>query len=154
MREKMNSSRYPKCPRRPTKPRWRKTYQTQLFGRKYWPALATLEFLALIGASLNSVLSRKRRLEIERLNVQIEGDLNARRRAFRGEEDRRRLDEPSYGVDRKGEIDVREWGVRRAIALFQDALDAVKPPPRAATTTFQKIALSAERFGDGVPSVG
>ena len=42
----------------------------QLFGRKYWPLLATLELLALIGASLNGVLSRKRRQEIERLNVQ------------------------------------------------------------------------------------
>ena len=43
----------------------------QLFGRKYWPLLATLELLALIGASLNGVLSRKRRQEIERLNVQM-----------------------------------------------------------------------------------
>jgi tetratricopeptide (TPR) repeat protein len=43
----------------------------QQFGRKYWPALATLELLALIGASLNGVLSRKRRQEIERLNIQM-----------------------------------------------------------------------------------
>ena len=43
----------------------------QRFGRKYWPLLALLEFLALIGASLNGVLSRKRREEIERLNKQM-----------------------------------------------------------------------------------
>jgi len=43
----------------------------QQFGRKYWPALAILELLALIGASLNGVLSRKRRQEIERLNIQM-----------------------------------------------------------------------------------
>lgn len=45
----------------------------QEFGRQYWPAFAVLEGVALVGATVNGILSRKRRLEIERLNTQMRG---------------------------------------------------------------------------------
>ena len=43
----------------------------QEFGRQYWPAFAALEGVALVGATVNGILSRKRREEIERLNIQM-----------------------------------------------------------------------------------
>ena len=43
----------------------------QEFGRQYWPAFAALEGVALIGATVNGILSRKRREEIARLNAQM-----------------------------------------------------------------------------------
>ena len=101
----------------------------QLFGRKYWPALATLEFLALIGASLNGVLSRKRRLEIERLNIQMRAIMQ------RAEDERfERLvkkndggsTSQAMGVIGKAKSTYASGEYDAAIALFQDALDAVK----------------------------
>ena len=43
----------------------------QEFGRQYWPAFAALEGVALIGATVNGIMSRKRREEIARLNAQM-----------------------------------------------------------------------------------
>ena len=45
----------------------------QEFGRQYWPAFAALEGVALVGATANGFLLRKRREEIERLNAQMRG---------------------------------------------------------------------------------
>ena len=56
----------------------------QEFGRAYWPAFAALEGVALIGATVNGILSRKRREEIARLNTQMRGimaKLDAREKA-------------------------------------------------------------------------
>lgn len=50
-----------------------KVNKFQEFGRQYWPAFAALEGVALVGATVNGILSRKRREEIERLNAQMRG---------------------------------------------------------------------------------
>jgi len=100
----------------------------QLFGRKYWPALATLEFLALIGASLNGVLSRKRRLEIERLNIQMRAIMQ------RAEDERFERQakknggstSQAMGLIGKAKSTYASGEYDAAIALFQDALNAVK----------------------------
>ena len=101
----------------------------QLFGRKYWPALATLEFLALIGASLNGVLSRKRRLEIERLNIQMRAIMQ-RAEDERFERLAKKNDGGStsqaMGLIGKAKSTYASGEYDAAIALFQDALDAVK----------------------------
>jgi len=57
----------------------------QEFGRQYWPAFAVLEGVALVGATVNGILSRKRREEIERLNAQMRGimaKLDEREKSF------------------------------------------------------------------------
>ena len=57
----------------------------QEFGRQYWPAFAALEGVALVGATVNGILSRKRREEIERLNAQMRGimaKLDEREKSF------------------------------------------------------------------------
>jgi len=101
----------------------------QLFGRKYWPALATLEFLALIGASLNGVLSRKRRLEIERLNIQMRAIMQ-RAEDERFERLAKKNDGGStsqaMGLIGKAKSTYASGEYDAAIALFQDALEAVK----------------------------
>ena len=59
----------PKPPPPPPPLTWNKIFLE--FGRAYWPAFAVLEGLALIGATLNGILSRRRRVEIARLNAQL-----------------------------------------------------------------------------------
>ena len=99
----------------------------QLFGRKYWPALATLEFLALIGASLNGVLSRKRRLEIERLNVQMRAIMQrAEDERFEAKKTDGGSTSQAMGLIGKAKSMYASGEYDAAIALFQDALDAVK----------------------------
>ena len=99
----------------------------QLFGRKYWPALATLEFLALIGASLNGVLSRKRRLEIERLNVQMRAIMQrAEDERFEAKKTDGGSTSQAMGLIGKAKLMYASGEYDAAIALFQDALDAVK----------------------------
>ena len=99
----------------------------QLFGRKYWPALATLEFLALIGASLNGVLSRKRRLEIERLNVQMRAIMQrAEDERFEAKKTDGGSTSQAMGLIGKAKSTYASGDYDAAIALFQDALDAVK----------------------------
>ena len=99
----------------------------QLFGRKYWPALATLEFLALIGASLNGVLSRKRRLEIERLNVQMRAIMQrAEDERFEAKKTDGGSTSQAMGLIGKAKSTYASGEYDAAIALFQDALDAVK----------------------------
>lgn len=99
----------------------------QLFGRKYWPALATLEFLALIGASLNGVLSRKRRLEIERLNIQMRAIMQrAEDERFEAKKTDGGSTSQAMGLIGKAKSTYASGDYDAAIALFQDALDAVK----------------------------
>ena len=99
----------------------------QLFGRKYWPALATLEFLALIGASLNGVLSRKRRLEIERLNIQMRAIMQrAEDERFEAKKTDGGSTSQAMGLIGKAKSTYASGEYDAAIALFQDALDAVK----------------------------
>ena len=99
----------------------------QLFGRKYWPALATLEFLALIGASLNGVLSRKRRLEIERLNIQMRAIMQrAEDERFEAKKTDGGSTSQAMGLIGKAKSMYASGEYDAAIALFQDALDAVK----------------------------
>ena len=43
----------------------------QKFGRTYWPFFLVLQTLALIGASISGVSSRKKRLELESLNEKL-----------------------------------------------------------------------------------
>ncbi len=99
----------------------------QLFGRKYWPALATLEFLALIGASLNGVLSRKRRLEIERLNIQMRAIMQrAEDERFEAKKTDGGSTSQAMGLIGKAKSTYASGDYDAAIVLFQDALDAVK----------------------------
>ena len=132
----------------------------QLFGRKYWPALATLEFLALIGASLNGVLSRKRRLEIERLNIQMRAIMQrAEDERFEAKKTDGGSTSQAMGLIGKAKSTYASGEYDAAIALFQDALDAVKTASASGGGDVNdddvlEDSSRVERFGDGVPSVG
>jgi len=100
----------------------------QLFGRKYWPLLATLELLALIGASLNGVLSRKRRQEIERLNVQMRAIMQ-RVEDERFERHNKKTSSttsssPAMVLIGKGKSAYANGEYESAIGLFNDAVEA------------------------------
>ena len=43
----------------------------QLFGRKYWPLLATLELLALIGATASGIRARQQKIIVDELNEKL-----------------------------------------------------------------------------------
>ncbi len=118
----------------------------QLFGRKYWPALATLEFLALIGASLNGVLSRKRRLEIERLNVQMRAIMQrAEDERFEAKKTDGGSTSQAMGLIGKAKSTYASGEYDAAIALFQDALDAVKTASASGDDDVSEDSLSARK---------
>ena len=118
----------------------------QLFGRKYWPALATLEFLALIGASLNGVLSRKRRLEIERLNVQMRAIMQrAEDERFEAKKTDGGSTSQAMGLIGKAKSTYASGDYDAAIALFQDALDAVKTASASGDDDVSEDSLSARK---------
>jgi len=118
----------------------------QLFGRKYWPALATLEFLALIGASLNGVLSRKRRLEIERLNIQMRAIMQrAEDERFEAKKTDGGSTSQAMGLIGKAKSTYASGEYDAAIALFQDALDAVKTASASGDDDVSEDSLSARK---------
>jgi tetratricopeptide (TPR) repeat protein len=129
----------------------------QEFGRQYWPAFAALEGVALVGATVNGILSRKRREEIERLNAQMRGimaKLDEREKTLTSEDGDSEASEALSAAKSALASDHND----RAADLFLKAIDvATRAEDGAAELSARRgyaMALAAQRkFADAASAL-